>query len=50
MNVYFDSNFVTEGPIDNKLPLVHLMAWCRTGDKPLREPKLTQSTDAYMWH
>ena len=26
------------------------MAWCQIGDKPLSEPMLTHSTDAYMWH
>ena len=26
------------------------MAWCQTGDKPLPEPKITQSTDTYMQH
>ena len=42
--------FVPEGPIDSKRALVQVMAWCRTGDKPLPEPMLTQFTDAYMWH
>ena len=27
-------------PNDNKPALVQVMAWCRTGDKPLPEPKL----------
>ena len=30
--------FVAEGPTDNKSALVQVMAWCRTGDKPLSEP------------
>ena len=34
--------------IDNKPALVPVMAWRRTGDKPLPEPMLTQFTDAYM--
>ena len=42
--------FVPKGPIDNKSALVQVMAWCRTGDKPLPEPMLTQFTDAYMRH
>ena len=25
-----------------------MMAWCRTGDKPLSEPMLTQCTDIYI--
>ena len=42
--------FVPKGPIDNKGALVQVMAWRRTGDKPLPEPMLTQFTDAYMQH
>ena len=41
---------VPRSPIDNKPALVQVMAWCRTGDKPLPEPMLTQFTDAYKWH
>ena len=41
---------VPRSPIDNKTVLVQVMAWCRTGDKPLPEPRLTQFTDAYMRH
>ena len=42
--------FVPRSPIDNKPALVHVMDWCRTGDKPLPELKITQFTDAYMRH
>ena len=42
--------FVPMSPIDNNLALVQVMAWRRTGDKPLLEPMLTRSTDAYMRH
>ena len=42
--------FVPVSPIDNKPALVQVMAWRRTGDKPLPEPMLTQFTDAYMRH
>ena len=42
--------FVPKGPIDNKSASVQVMAWCRTGEKPLPEPMLTQFTDAYMGH
>ena len=41
--LYFDWNFigfVPEGPIENKSVLAKVMAWCRTGDKPLPEPTL----------
>ena len=42
--------FVPKSPIDNKPALVQVMAWRRTGDKPLPEPMTTQFTDAYMWY
>ena len=42
--------FATMWPIDNKSALVQVMAWRRTGDKPLAEPMLTQFTSAYMRH
>ena len=37
-------------PIDNKPALVQVMAWRRTGDKPLPEPMMTKFTDAQMRH
>ena len=42
--------FAPGSPIDNKPALVQVMAWRRTGDKPLAEPMRTQFTDAYMRH
>ena len=42
--------FVPKGPINNILALVQIMAWRRSGDKPLSEPMLTQFTDAYIRH
>ena len=42
--------FVPMSPIDNKPALVQVMAWWRTGDKPLPETMLTQFTDTYMQH
>ena len=42
--------FVPKGQIDYKSVLVRVMAWRRTGDRPLPEPMLTQFTDAYMLH
>ena len=42
--------FVPKGPINNIPALVKIMAWCRTGDKPLSEPMVTQFNDAYMRH
>ena len=37
--------FVPRSPVDNKPALVQIMAWHRTGDKPLPQPMLTQFTD-----
>ena len=42
--------FVPKGPIDNKSALVQVVAWHRTGEKPLPESMLTQFTDAYIRH
>ena len=37
--------FVPKGPINNKSALVQIMAWCRSGDKPLSEPMMVYLTD-----
>ena len=37
-------------PTDDKPVLVQVVAWHRTGDKPLPELLLTQITDEYMRH
>ena len=50
ISIKISFKFVPKGPIDNKSALVQVMAWRRTGDKPLPEPMLTQFTDAYMRH
>ena len=42
--------FIPKGPIDYKSALVQVMAWHRTGEKPLPESMLTQFTDAYIRH
>ena len=42
--------FVPYGPNDNTSALVQVMAWRRTGDKPLPEAMMTQFSDAYMRH
>ena len=39
-------NFVPKGPINNKWSLVQVMAWPRSGDKPLPEPMVTLFKDA----
>ena len=35
-------NFISRGPVDNKSTLVQVMAWRRSGDKPLPKPMMTQ--------
>ena len=42
--------FVPKSLIDNTPALIQVMAWRRTGDKPLPEAMMTQFTDAYMRH
>ena len=42
--------FVPRGLINNIPSLVQIMAWCRSGDKPLSEPMMVKFTDAYMRH
>ena len=42
--------YVPRSPIDNKPALVQVIAWRRTGDKPLPEPMMNQFSDAYMRH
>ena len=50
ISIKISLKFVPRSPIDNKPALVQVMAWRRTGDKPLPEPMMTQFTDAYMRH
>ena len=50
ITIQISVKFVPRSPIDNKPVLVQVMAWRRTGHKPLPEPMLTQFTDAYMRH
>ena len=42
--------FLPKGPIDKMAALVQIMAWRRTGDKPLSEPMMVYIADAYMRH
>ena len=46
----FSLKFIPKSPVDNKPTLFQVIAWRRTGDKPLPEPMMTKSTDAYMRH
>ena len=40
MSIKISLNFVPKGPIDNKSALVHIIAWCQVGNKPLSEPMM----------
>ena len=42
--------FVPRSAINNKPASVQVMAWRRTGHRPLSEPMLNQFTDAYVRH
>ena len=46
ISIEMSLNLVPKGPIDNKSVLVQVMAWRRTGDKPLPEPMLTRISAA----
>ena len=48
--IQISPKFIPRSPIDNKPPLVQVMAWRRIGDKPLPEPMMTLFTGAYMLH
>ena len=41
IQIQISLKFVPKSPIDNKSALVQVMAWCRTGNKPLPEPMMT---------
>ena len=46
ISIRISLKFVPRGLIDNRPVLVQVIAWRRTGDKPLPEQTLTQFTDA----
>ena len=50
MQYQISMKYVPKGRIDNKLALVQVMVWPRTGAKSLPEPMLTQFADAYIRH
>ena len=43
ISIKISLKFVPKGPINNNPALVHIMAWCRPGDKPLSEPMMVNS-------
>ena len=42
--------FVSHGPMKNMSALVQIMAWRRSGDKPLSEPMMAYFADVYLRH
>ena len=50
ISIKISLSFVLKNPIDSQLALVQVMAWHRTGDKPLPEPMMTLFIEAYMEH
>ena len=48
--IWISLRFILKSLVDNMWALVQVMAWRRTGYKPLSEPMLTQLTDAYLRH
>ena len=42
--------FILRSPINNISALIHIMAWCRWGNKSLSESMMAKFTDAYMHH
>ena len=45
ISIKISLKFIPKVPIDNKSPLVPVMAWHRKGDKPLPEP----NADTVQW-
>ena len=50
ISINISLKFLPKGPISNNPVLDQIMAWRRSGDKPLSEPMLVKFTDAYMRH
>ena len=50
ISITISLKFIPKGSIDYKSALVQVMAWHRTGEKPLPKSMLTQFTDAYIRH
>ena len=48
ISIEISLKFVPKGPIDNILPLVHIMAWRWPGNKPLSEPMITWTNACKM--
>ena len=46
--IQISPNFIPKGSIHNMSSLVQVLAWRRTGGKPLPEQMIIQFNDAYM--
>ena len=49
ISITISLKFVPKGPFNIFPALVQIMAWRRTGEKPLSEPKMTQFNNTYMF-
>ena len=49
ISIKISLKFVPKGPINNNPALVQIMAWRRSGDKPLSEPMMV-SLPGRRWH
>ena len=45
ISIKISLKFVPKGPINNNPALVQIMAWCRSGDKPLSEPMINRNAN-----
>ena len=50
ISIQFLLKCVPKGPVNNDQALVQMMAWRRSGDKPLSEPMIAYLTDVYKHH
>ena len=50
ISIWFSLKLVSNDQMDSKTALGCVKAWCRTGEKLLPEPVLTQITNAYTRH
>ena len=50
ISIKISLKYLSKGQINNHITLVQMMAWRRSGDKPLSEPMVAEFADAYMHH
>ena len=49
ISIEISLKFIPKAPINNNRPLVQILAWRRTGAKPLSKPMLTINTSTASW-